>query len=77
MEFTLRGNEYSLGRPDVERALKNVLPDPIRQYFVVVNGEEYPPKQVIAESLKLGRVEFTTMDAANILRRLDFKLYKR
>ena len=74
MEFTLRGNDYSLERQDVEKAMKNVLPDPIRQYFIVVNGEKYPPKQVLAESLRLGRVEFTTMDASSILKRLGFKL---
>ena len=74
MEFTLRGNDYSLERPDVEKAMKDVLPDPIRQYFIVVNGEKYPPKQVLAESLRLGRVEFTTMDASSILKRLGFKL---
>ena len=74
MEFTLRRNDYSLERPDVERAMKDVLPDPIRQYFIVVNGEKYPPKQVLAESLRLGRVEFTTMDASSILKRLGFKL---
>jgi len=74
MEFTLRGNDYNLERPDVEKAMKDVLPDPIRQYFIVVNGEKYPPKQVLAESLRLGRVEFTTMDASSILKRLGFKL---
>lgn len=74
MEFTLRGNDYNLERPDVEKAMKDVLPDPIRQYFIVVDGEKYPPKQVLAESLRLGRVEFTTMDASSILKRLGFKL---
>jgi len=74
MEFTLRGNDYNLDRPDVEKAMKGVLPEPIRQYFMEVNGEKYPPKQVLAESLRLGRVEFTTMDASSILKRLGFKL---
>lgn len=74
MEFRLRGNDYKITRRDVEKSMEGVLPDPIRQYFVIVNGEKYPPKQVLAESLGLGRVEFTTMDASSILRRLGFKL---
>lgn len=74
MKFTLRGNDYNLERPNVEKAMKDILPDPIRQYFIVVNSEKYPPKQVLAESLRLGRVEFTTMDASSILKRLGFKL---
>lgn len=74
MEFILRGNEYTLTRREVEKAMEGILPDPIRQYFIIVNGEKYPPKQALAESLGLGRVEFTTMDASNIFRRLGFKL---
>jgi hypothetical protein len=57
--------------------MKGVPPEKIFKYYVEVNGEKYPPKQVLAKSLGLGRVEFTTMDASNILRRLGFKLYKR
>jgi len=77
MEFTLRGNIYNLTRQDVEKAMNGVPPEQIIKYYVEVNSEKYPPKQVLAKSLGLGRVEFTTMDASNILRRLDFKLYIR
>lgn len=77
MEFRLRGNDYNLTRQNVEKAMKGVPPEQINKYYVEVNSEKYPPKQVLAESLGLGRVEFTTMDASSILRRLDFKLYKR
>ena len=61
----------------IDKALKNVPTEDMRQYYVIVNEEKYPPKQVLAHTLKLGRVEFTTMDAASILRRLGFKLYLR
>ncbi|MFB0562926.1 MAG: hypothetical protein ACETWM_17145 [Candidatus Lokiarchaeia archaeon] len=74
MEFTLRGNIYNLTRQDVEKAMNGVSPEQINKYYIEVNGEKYPPKQVLAESLGLGRVEFTTMDASNIFRRLGFKL---
>jgi len=74
MQFKLRGNDYSLTKQDVEKAMRDVPPEPIRQYYIVVNEEKYPPKQVLAKSLGLGRVEFTTMDASSILRRLSFKL---
>lgn len=76
MEFTLRGNIYSLMKQDVEKAMKGVLPEQISKYYVEVNSEKYPPKQVLAESLGLGKVEFTTMDASSILRRLGFRLYR-
>jgi 5-methylcytosine-specific restriction protein B len=77
MEFTLRGNIYNKTRQDVEKAMKGVPSEQINKYYVEVNGNKYPPKQVLAESLGLGRVEFTTMDASSILRRLGFKLYKQ
>ena len=76
MEFTLRGNICNLTRQDVEKTMNGVSPEQIKKYYVEVNGEKYPPKQVLAKCLGLGRVEFTTMDASNILRRLGFKLYQ-
>ena len=77
MEFTLRASLFNLTRQDVEKAMIGVLPEQIRKYYVEVNGEKYPPKQVLSKALRLGRVEFTTMDAASILRRLGFKLHER
>jgi hypothetical protein len=50
------------------------VPEEIHKYYVVVNNKKYPPKQILAEVLGLSRVEFTTMDASNILQRLNFKL---
>ena len=72
--FILRKNAYEYAKEDFERALIGVEPESIRQYYVEINGKKFPPKQVIAFVLGLGKVEFTTMDAANILRRLGFKL---
>ena len=75
IEFVLRGKPYVLSRQDVEKKMKGILPEKIIIYYVEVNGQKYPPKQVISRSLGLGKVEFTTMDAGNILRRLDFNLH--
>ncbi len=77
MEFILRGNVCNLTKQDVEKAMKGVLPERISKYYVEVSGEQYSPKQVFSKSLKLGKVEFTTMDASNVLRRLGFKLHEK
>jgi len=74
MRFMLRGKVYNLTREEVEAKMEKIEPELARKYIIIVNGKEYPPKQVLAETLGLGRVEFTTMDAANILRRLGFRL---
>ncbi len=76
MRFILNGKAYELTREDVEHKMTGVEPEVPRQYFVVVNGKKYPPKQVMAEVLRLGRIEFTTMAAGNILQRLGFKLQR-
>ena len=70
MRFILRGKAYELTREEVEKKLLKLRPGPIQKYYVVVNGKQYPPKQVISECIGIALVEFTTMDAAN-------KLYER
>jgi len=72
--FILRKTPYEFSKEDFERELIGLEPEVIRQYYVEINGKKFPPKQVIAHILRLGKVEFTTMDAANILRRLGFRL---
>jgi hypothetical protein len=76
MRFILNGKAYDRTKEDVENAMAGEQPDPVRQYFVMVNGKRFPPKQVLAKALDLGRVEFTTMSASNILQRLGFKLQR-
>jgi len=72
--FILRKTPYEYAKEDIERELIGLEPEVIRQYYVEINGKKFPPKQVIAHVLHLGKVEFTTMDAANILRRLGFRI---
>jgi hypothetical protein len=74
VRFILKGKVYNLTREEVEAKMEGIEPELARKYIIMVKGKEYPPKQVLAEMLGLGRVEFTTMDAANILRRLGFRL---
>jgi len=72
--FILRKSAYEYTKEDFERELIGLEPEIIRLYYVEINGKKFPPKQIIAHVLRLGKVEFTTMDAANILRRLGFRL---
>ncbi len=74
MRFILRGKAYVLTPRDVVAKMQEMSPEEIRKYYVIIKGEKYPPKQVLGEVVGLGRAEFTTMDAINILRRLGFGL---
>jgi len=73
MRFILRRKAYNLTKQEVEKKMQKVVPEEIRKHYVIVNNKKYPPKQILAEVLGLSRIEFTTMDASNILQRLGFK----
>jgi hypothetical protein len=49
-----------------------VLPEPIREHFVVISGRRWPPKQVLALVTGLDRADFTTHQARRALTRLGF-----
>lgn len=67
------GRDFDMSKEDVEQAMKGVLPEEFRKYVVEVNGEQYPPKQVLARATDWGRTSFTTMEAQRVLNKLGFK----
>ena len=69
---TVSGHQYSLDSGSVEAALQGVLPEPIHEHFVVINGQRWPPKQVLALVTGLDRADFTTHHARRVLTRLGF-----
>src|SRR5438128_1555404 len=70
--FTVSGRVFELDPERVEEAVARVLPDPVREHYVVVRGRRYPPKQVLACVTGLDRADFTTHQARRILQRLGF-----
>ena len=52
--------------------MRERLPDPIREHYVVVDGRRFPPKQVLSCLTGLDRADFTTHQARRIMRRLGF-----
>jgi hypothetical protein len=70
--MTVSGHRYDLDRRNVEAALQGVLPEPIQEHFVVINGRRWPPKQVLALITGLDRADFTTHQARRALTRLGF-----
>ena len=58
--MTVSGHRYELDRDGVQAALEGVLPEPIHEHFVVINGRRWPPKQVLALVTGLDRADFTT-----------------
>src|SRR5437870_5409025 len=68
--MTVSGRKYELDHDGVEAALQGVLPEPIHEHFVVINGRRWPPKQVLALVTGLDRADFTTHQARRALTRL-------
>ena len=70
--MTVAGHRYELDRDGVQAALEGILPEPIHEHFVVINGRRWPPKQVLALVTGLDRADFTTHQARRALTRLGF-----
>lgn len=70
--FTIAGEEFELEQGLIEARLRTLLPDPVREHYVVVTGRRFPPKQVISLVTGLDRADFTTHQARRVLRRLGF-----
>jgi hypothetical protein len=73
----IAGRSFSLRASQVERSMRMVLPEPLRDHFIVVGRRRYPPKQVLGEVTGLDRAEFTTHHARRILTGLGFAAGRR
>ncbi len=69
---TIAGQRFELRREAIERAMRNVLPEPIASHYAVIGPRRYPPKQVIALATGLDRADFTTHQARRTLMGLGF-----
>lgn len=69
--------DFALDAVEVARRLKDVLPEPLGDHFVVVEGRRFPPKQVISLVTGLDRADFNTHQARRILSRLGFTVGRR
>jgi hypothetical protein len=68
---------FALRASQVERAMRGVLPEPLRDHYVVVGQRRYPPKQVLGRVTGLDRADFTTHHARRILTGLGFPVGRR
>jgi hypothetical protein len=81
VRFILRGEALELNSEDVEIVARVRTPEPVRKHYVEVGGKHFPPKQLLEQVLQekgykdneFNRLDFTTIDARSILKRLGFK----
>lgn len=76
-KVSVAGRPFALRASQVERSMRSVLPEPLRDHFVVIGQRRYPPKQVLGEITGLDRAEFTSHHARRILTGLGFAAGRR
>lgn len=69
---TVAKQRFRFDVEQVRRTVAPVLPEPVREHFVVIDGRRFPPKQVLELVTGLDRADFTTHQARRVLRRLGF-----
>lgn len=69
---TVGGRPFDFNKEDIERRMRGVQPEPIREHLVELLGTVYPPKQVLATVTGWDRTSFTTMEAQRVLSRVGF-----
>jgi hypothetical protein len=74
IDFVVNGMPYQLSRADVITAAKKATPEPIRSHGVLIEGVEYPVKQVFQLATGIDRLDFTSQIARRQLGRLEFAL---
>jgi len=72
ISFIINGTQVTLARRDVERAMRGISPEPIRNLAVDVAGTRYPVKQVFERVTGLDRLDFTSATARRHLANLGF-----
>ena len=76
---TVAGHTLEVCKDEVEALAQRLEPEPVREHWVEAAGKRFPPKQLLAEMAKakgihLSRLEFTTMRARSLLRKLGFRV---
>jgi len=66
------GRDFDLTKQEVEARMMGEDPEPIQKHMVEVNGQMFPPKQVLGHVTGWDRTTFTTMEAQRVLTRIGF-----
>ncbi len=77
VQVRIAQHQFALNAADIVRLLRDVMPEPLGDHFVVIGGTRFPPKQVIGLATGLDRADFNTHQARRILSRLGFSVGRR
>lgn len=77
MKITFKDKVFDLAPAKVEKKMARVSPEPGSKYFIEINKQEYPIKQIITKVFSLAKPEFTSEEAYRVLANLGFKIIER
>lgn len=66
------GRNFDLTKQEVEARMMGEDPELIQKHMVEVNGQMFPPKQVLGHVTGWDRTTFTTLEAQRVLTRIGF-----
>ncbi|MBM2621832.1 hypothetical protein JIG36_40645 [Actinoplanes sp. LDG1-06] len=66
------GRDFDLTKQEVETRMMGEDPELIQKHMVKVNGQMFPPKQILGHVTGWERTSFTTMEAQRVLTRIGF-----
>ncbi len=66
------GRDFDLTKQQVEVRMEGAEPESIQKHAVEIDGQLFPPKQVLSQVTGWERTSFTTMEAQRVLTRLGF-----
>ncbi len=74
VRFTLDGEEFELTQELVRQRIASDSPESIQQYWVEIDDQRWPVKQVMALATGLERTRFQSQNSCRLLAKLGFTL---
>jgi hypothetical protein len=71
-QMKVGGRDFDFTKQQVEARMKGEEPELIQKHMVEVDGQMFPPKQVLGHVTGWARTSFTTMEAQRVLTRIGF-----
>lgn len=76
LNCTIGGERFTISRSRVLARTEALEPEQLRDHGVKLHGKVFPVKQVVAAVTGLDRLDFQSMQARSVLKRLGFELWR-
>ena len=73
---TISGQQFTITRDAVLAKTRDLEPDQLHDHGVKLHSKVFPVKQVVATVTGLDRLDFQSMQARSVLKRLGFELWR-